>query len=150
MEPTAPFDLTLAIDGWLRQLHQKRRFRADDLEELRSHLLDQADDLIGCGKSAEQAFRLATSQLGEPEYLAKEYRKVRYWYVAKQKVWALSQLMITSRRVVAFSMVFVAITFGSIFGQKPSSKRSGVEAAKGLPKTDTIRKDISSQQLLFK
>jgi hypothetical protein len=153
MDSTA-FDLTLAIDGWLIQFQQKRRgttsrLRPDDLDELRSHLLDQTDDLMAAGKTAEQAFQLAISQLGEPEYLAKEYRKVHYWYAYRQKAIAFSHATVTSRRIAAFSMIFVAITFGSIFGQKQSDKRriagsthqhkGEMETVQHLPKVDTTQ-----------
>ncbi|MES2730876.1 MAG: permease prefix domain 1-containing protein [Bacteroidota bacterium] len=164
MEPTAPFDLTLALDGWLAQFRQKRRtahrwatprwaahrwatprLRPDDLEELQSHLLDQIDDLMAGGKSAEQAFQLAIGQLGEPDLLAKEYRKVHYWYAFRQKALAFSRATVTSRRIAAFSMLFVAITFGSIFGQKTSDKHGmppnkKTEAVKSLLKGDTTQK----------
>jgi|GEM_PF-2961369 len=117
-QPTASFHLNRAIDEWLLQMRRKRAFRADDLEELRSHLLDQTEDSISKGRPPDEAFRQALRQLGEPAYLVAEYQKINRWWAFRQKaVWA-GRTAITSRRVVAFSLLFVSITFGSIFGQK--------------------------------
>jgi hypothetical protein len=118
MEPTASFHLNRAIDEWLLQMRRKRTFRSDDLEELRSHLLDQTEDSMAMGMPPDEAFRQALRQLGEPDYLVAEYRKVNRWWALGQKAVWVGRMAITSKRVAAFSLLFVSITFGSIFGQK--------------------------------
>jgi hypothetical protein len=138
MESTAPFDLNLALEQWLVHMRRKRSFRPDDLEELRSHLLDHTDDSLARGLSAEQAFCRAISQLGEPSFLVAEYRKVNRWYTFRQSALALGSRALASRKVVAFSLLFVSLTFGSIFGQKPEPRLPETEVTppstiKGTP-----------------
>ncbi len=154
MEPTARFDVTLAIEDWLQTLRRQRRFRHDDREELRSHLLDLTDDLVSCGLSSEQAFQAAIRQLGDVDTLASEFGKVNRWYVWRQKALAAGRLAVSSKRAVAFSLIFVAITFGSIFGQKPSEKRRENQpksrAEKRLHPKDTLPQSTRNNSILLK
>jgi hypothetical protein len=122
MEPTAPFDLNLAVEQWLAHMRRKRSFRPDDLEELRSHLLDHTDDSLARGLNAEQVFHRAISQLGETAFLVAEYRKVNRWYTFRRSALALGGRALASRKVIAFSLLFVSLTFGSMFGQKPTPR----------------------------
>jgi hypothetical protein len=148
MEPTASFHLNRAIDEWLFQMRRKRTFRSDDLEELRSHLLDQTEDSIAMGMPPDEAFRQALRQLGEPDYLVAEYRKVNRWLAFKQRAAWAGRTAITSKRIAAFSLLFVSITFGSIFGQKSPDRvpKEGISAAKPGEKkallVDTTAKTI--------
>ena len=68
-------DLNLALKQWKRSFRGK--CSAEDLAELESHLLEHMDDLRDRGLSGEEAFARATSQMGSPGDVGREFSKVR-------------------------------------------------------------------------
>src|SRR5690349_5770279 len=76
MENQTAFDLNVAIQRWRVQLAHTSSFRADDLEELESHLLDSQRSLRAVGLSDEEAFLIAIRRIGSGDALAGEFAAV--------------------------------------------------------------------------
>ncbi len=76
MEAPNQFQLELAVDGYLQQLQTKGNYTQDDIMELKSHLLDNVDELKQKQLSDEEAFIIAKKRLGKDEVLHAEYKKV--------------------------------------------------------------------------
>jgi len=70
------FDLEKSTADWLGDLRQSGAFEDFDLEELRSHLADEMEQLVDKGLSEKEAFWVATSRVGTREELPREYAKV--------------------------------------------------------------------------
>ena len=77
MENQPPFDLDEAIRRWQQNLGKSPVFRADNLEELASHLRASVQSLKAKGLSEEAAFLMAVQQIGERGPLEKEFAKMR-------------------------------------------------------------------------
>ena len=127
MEPTAKFDLSRAARRWTASLRPFHAFRREDRQELRSHLLDRTEALMEVGVSPERAFAEAVHELGDLGALAGEYRRVniRYarWRRTRSAVVSLLTNLLFSKRLIAFGLLFVVVTFSSLFEPK-SSRRS--------------------------
>jgi cytochrome c-type biogenesis protein CcmH/NrfF len=85
MENPTPFDLNEAIRRWQQNLGASPAFKADNLEELASHLRASIQKLAATGLSEEEAFLIAMRRLGERGALEREYAKVnssRTWVMA--------------------------------------------------------------------
>jgi hypothetical protein len=76
MENRTPFDLNKAIRDWQQSINASPSFRADDLEELASHIRASVQSLKATGLSEEEAFAVAARKLGEPGALELEFGKV--------------------------------------------------------------------------
>jgi hypothetical protein len=76
METPGQFQLELAVDSYLQQLQLNGNYTPDDIEELKSHLLDEVDDLQQKQLNKEEAFMVAKKRLGKDEVLNREYTKV--------------------------------------------------------------------------
>src|SRR5262245_17969039 len=76
MENHSSFDLTKSIQRWRENLAQSPNFRADDLDELESHLQDSVRELAARGLSPEEAFAIATRRIGPGQGLAAEFARV--------------------------------------------------------------------------
>jgi hypothetical protein len=76
MEAPNQFQLELAIDGYLAQLQTGGNYSSEDILELRSHLIENVDELKQKKLSTEEAFIIAKKRLGKEEELAREYNKV--------------------------------------------------------------------------
>jgi hypothetical protein len=76
MENHTSFDLTTSIQRWRENLAQSPDFRADDLDELESHLQDSVRELAARGLSPEEAFAIATRRIGPGQGLAAEFARV--------------------------------------------------------------------------
>jgi|SoiMethySBSTD1v2_1073268.scaffolds.fasta_scaffold94369_4 hypothetical protein len=76
MENQTSFDLNGAIQRWRRELEKSASFRADDLEELESHLRDSESSLRAQGLTAEEAFLIAVRRTGSGEVLAAEFATI--------------------------------------------------------------------------
>jgi hypothetical protein len=70
------FDLNQAIAQWKSGVGQSPAYRAEDLEELESHLHDAVERLRDAGLSEEEAFIVATRRIGPSPALETEYSKV--------------------------------------------------------------------------
>ncbi|MGO8700907.1 MAG: permease prefix domain 1-containing protein [Limisphaerales bacterium] len=76
MEKPTPFDLNEAIRRWQQNLGASPAFKADNLEELASHLRASVQKLMADGISEEEAFQIATQRIGERGSLEREFAKV--------------------------------------------------------------------------
>src|SRR5690242_4946513 len=76
MENPTPFDLNLALQAWRENLAAQPTFRAENLDELESHLRDSVATLQTRGLSADEAFLIATRRVGTGSQLATEFGKV--------------------------------------------------------------------------
>jgi hypothetical protein len=76
MENETSFDLNAAIQRWRGQLSKFPSFRADDLEELESHVRDSALSLRAQGLTDEEAFLIAVRRTGAGDVLAAEFAAV--------------------------------------------------------------------------
>ena len=76
MENPTPFDLNAAIRRWQQNLATSPAFKADNLEELASHLRASVQKLVATGLSDEEAFLIATRRIGERGLLEREFGKV--------------------------------------------------------------------------
>jgi hypothetical protein len=76
MENVAQFDLNLALQHWLQRLGQSPQVKAENLQELESHVRDSVVQLEGKGLSAEESFLVATHRVGSVEKLEPEFAKV--------------------------------------------------------------------------
>ncbi len=73
---TSNFELQPAIENWLAAMQHKGGITPDDLNELKSHLLESTDDLHAKGLSIEEAFIISMHRLGNESQLADEFKKV--------------------------------------------------------------------------
>ena len=72
------FDLDSAISKWLKKFRKHQAFSDGMVRELEVHIKDHIDDLISSGYSDQEAFRIAVSQFGDLQLMAKEeYRNLR-------------------------------------------------------------------------
>jgi len=76
MENQTSFDLNDAIQRWRGDLVKSPSFRADDLDELESHLRDSESSLRTQGLTAEEAFLIAARRTGSRDVLAAEFAAV--------------------------------------------------------------------------
>lgn len=64
MATSIPFDLNIALANWREQLQQSPHFRAENLDELESHLRDSVTVLQSKGLTADEAFMIGTRRIG--------------------------------------------------------------------------------------
>jgi hypothetical protein len=76
MEKQTSFDLNAAIQGWRNELAKSGSFRADDLDELESHLRDSESSLRAQGLTVEEAFLIAARRTGAGDVLAAEFATI--------------------------------------------------------------------------
>lgn len=69
------FDLDREIDSWCRQVLGARCVNTAGMDELVDHVYCEVERARSEGMDDAAAFAAATSRLGEPEELAREYRK---------------------------------------------------------------------------
>ena len=69
------FDLEHAVAGWRRNM-LAAGIDFSSMEELESHLRDFIESLVRTGMSEKQAFEMAAQQVGQPNALHKEFKKV--------------------------------------------------------------------------
>jgi putative ABC transport system permease protein len=71
------FDLEKAITSWKKDLAKDQALEETDISELEAVLRDEAADLVRQGLSEEEAFRRASSAMGESPDIGSEFSKVR-------------------------------------------------------------------------
>jgi len=76
MKTPTPVDLNEAIRRWQENLGKSPAFKADNLEELASHLRASVQKLKASGLSEEEAFKIAARRIGERGPLEREFAKV--------------------------------------------------------------------------
>jgi hypothetical protein len=94
MENPTPFDLNEAIRRWQINLGASPAFKADNLEELESHLRASVQRLQSKGLSEEEGFLIALRRIGERSLLEREYAKVH-----PSRAWATAALWMKSQRI---------------------------------------------------
>jgi hypothetical protein len=108
METTTPFDLNCAIQHWRDGLAQSPAIRAENLDELETHLRDSVATLQSRELSAEEAFLIATKRVGRGAVLVKEFGKVNPVNVWVERcLWGLVALQLWS----IFQTFFWAVSF---------------------------------------
>jgi hypothetical protein len=73
METAIEFDLNMALRLWREQLSQSPQFRAENLDELESHLRDSMASLQTKGLSAEESFLIGARRVGSAAALEREF-----------------------------------------------------------------------------
>ena len=76
MDDQTSFDLNDAIQRWRVELAKSASFRAEDLEELESHLRDSESSLRSQGLTGEEAFLIAVRRVGSRDALAAEFATI--------------------------------------------------------------------------
>jgi hypothetical protein len=76
MENQTSFDLNVAIQHWRENLAQSAAFRAENLNELESHLRDSIASWQTRGLSEYEAFFVASQRIGAGRQLEAEFEKV--------------------------------------------------------------------------
>lgn len=69
------FDLNQAIGHWRVYMKRPGHFLPDELDELESHLRETCDQLTESGISLEEAFAIASNQIGEPMEVGVKFQK---------------------------------------------------------------------------
>ena len=69
------FDLDKAVGEWGRSLRRGGALEDGAIAELEGHVRDEIDDLIGQGKSLEDAFREVTESVESADVIGYEYYK---------------------------------------------------------------------------
>jgi hypothetical protein len=67
------FDLNTALCDWREKLRQSPHFRAENLDELESHLRDSVTVLQTKGLTADEAFTIGIRRVGEPGALEGQF-----------------------------------------------------------------------------
>ncbi len=92
------------LEAWEEKLNQSYAFSPSDIQELKSHLLDQTDELIEKGLSKKKAFLIATKMVGQPAILRDEYEQANQAYIQTQKT-----LMVTAGAIVYYCFNYFAL-----------------------------------------
>jgi hypothetical protein len=94
------------LNLWRKWFNRNKLFKADEMNELESHLLDEIDYIKEHDKlSEEQAFQKAVQHIGQMESLDKEYDKNHGFTYPKFVFWFRNhtlQLFIASLLVIVF------------------------------------------------
>lgn len=97
MEKRAPFDLNDAIRHWRMNLQSSPALRAQDVDELESHLRESTLALQSLGLASEEAFLIASQRLGQRQELEREFGKVNSWRVWMDRaLWMMAGLLLLS------------------------------------------------------
>jgi hypothetical protein len=73
MENAIEFDLNVALRLWRERLSESPQFRAENLDELESHLRDSMAALQTKGLSAEESFLIGARRVGSAAALEREF-----------------------------------------------------------------------------
>jgi len=75
------------IARWRGEMESRSAFDTASLDELESHLWDEAERRIDSGEDPRDALLQASARLGHPDVLAGEYRKVSEWSLTNRPRW---------------------------------------------------------------
>lgn len=75
METEPSFNLTAAVEHWAGELMHTGTFSQDNIEELKSHIIDQTLALEQAGLATDEAFYIALKRIGNINILKQEFRK---------------------------------------------------------------------------
>lgn len=104
------------IAAHITSLNKFKFMEEDTQEELENHLQEHIEEQMNQGISEEVAVNTAFLQLGDLHSLASEYKK-RIWLSVL--IGGIFRGIVFSKRVVAFVLLFIGLTFGSIFAERP-------------------------------
>ena len=90
---------------WAEQLKTDPAFTDSDIEELKCHLIDIAEDLRGKGLNEEEAFIIATSRLGDASYLKFEFEEVNMPVIMMRKT-----ILVLSGILAYFFLYFLMVS----------------------------------------
>lgn len=76
METASQFDLNIALQHWLERLGQSPQVKAENLNELESHVRDSVGQLQCKRLSSEESFLITTHRVGSTAKLEPEFAKV--------------------------------------------------------------------------
>ena len=82
METPTSFDLDRALAQWRESLQNLGGFRAEELQELESHLRESISVQHARGLSIQESFMIAVRRLGSEQQLSEEYAKAN-----PQRIW---------------------------------------------------------------
>jgi hypothetical protein len=130
METPTPFDLNAAISRWQQNLGASPAFKADNLEELTSHLRASVQRLRADGLSEEEAFKIATRRIGEPASLEREFAKVN-----PSATWSLSALLFWFAAGLYLFQVIFLLAYEILCRRRPRMTREDFQRlfAEGVP-----------------
>jgi putative ABC transport system permease protein len=74
-KPSPAFDLDKATSEWSRSMKRRGALEDGMIAELEAHLRDEVEDLVGQGKSPEDAFLEVTASVESGEVIGHEYHK---------------------------------------------------------------------------
>ena len=69
------FDLDKAVEEWSRGMKRSGALEDGMIAELEAHLRDEVEDLVGQGKSPEDAFHEVTASVESADMVGHEYYK---------------------------------------------------------------------------
>ena len=108
MKSESQFDLNLAVQHWRADLAQSPALRAENLDELETHLRDSITELQRNRLSSEEAFLIATRRAGKTEALSCEFHKVNSSALLLDRaLWMLAGFLLT---MVSFDLARIAQT----------------------------------------
>lgn len=133
MDGSAMFDLNRKIERWRLSLLRVGSFQWDELNELETHLRDAFDQLLESGISSEEAFSIATRQIGDPVAVSMEYQKSRgfVYRMARSPVVVISVVTLSH-----FLLHVTAVLFS--FGASMKYFESGEEPTASVQILNTI------------
>lgn len=117
------FKLKEALKYWKRKLRSNPAFEDGDIAELESHLLEEIEHLKAEGLSEEDAFKKASQEIGDPEFIGDELyksrttKKARRVFSWKQKSWMfplLSNYLKVAGRNLMKNIRFSLIKIGGL------------------------------------
>jgi putative ABC transport system permease protein len=74
-KPSPSFDLEKAVAAWIYNMKRKGALEEGVIAELEAHLRDEVEDLIGQGKSPQEAFHEVTAPVESADRVGYEYYK---------------------------------------------------------------------------
>ncbi|MEM8861968.1 MAG: permease prefix domain 1-containing protein [Chloroflexota bacterium] len=85
------FELNQEIEKWKDHLLHTKSLKEDDVQEIKSHLIDSVDALTQSGLSEEEAFFVAKHRVGDVDALNSEYAKVNKGHVwLRRFIWLIT------------------------------------------------------------
>jgi len=90
--------------SWAEQLKSEWSFTNNDIEELKSHLIDLIEELKKKGLDEEEAFMIASARLGDPTSLTSEFEEVNIPNIQMRKA-----ILVLSGVFVFFLLYFLML-----------------------------------------
>lgn len=80
------FNLESQMLIWKSEIEKIENLTNDDIEELKSHIIDKIDDLQNRGYTLEESFNISINKIGSNDLLSEEYKKVNNKLSAAKKI----------------------------------------------------------------